>query len=185
MAFHHVALATRDAAATHRFYTEEMGFELVKVVAGPTPNEGPGFSKHFFYSTEPASSDPAASSRDLIAFWEIDDPEIGTDFEVDLNKAAGLPGWVNHIAFDAPTRAALDAHRTRWQQHGHTVIEVDHGFCVSIYLTDPSGNMVEFCQTTGEFTDEDRRQATERLLDPQPSFDDDAKIIVHRPTIDA
>ena len=37
MAFHHVALATRDTAATHRFYTEVMGFELVKVVVGPQP----------------------------------------------------------------------------------------------------------------------------------------------------
>ncbi|MFM2078795.1 MAG: hypothetical protein RJA49_2685, partial [Actinomycetota bacterium] len=31
MGFHHVALATHDPAATHRFYTEVMGFHLVKV----------------------------------------------------------------------------------------------------------------------------------------------------------
>lgn len=178
MAFHHVALATRDAAATHAFYTEVMGFELVKVVAGPTPNEGPGFSKHFFYATE-----PDATGKDLIAFWEIDDPEIGSDFGVDLNASAGLPGWVNHIAFDAPTRDALDAHRSRWQQHGKTVLEVDHGFCVSIYITDPSNNMVEFCHTTQDFTDEDRRQAAERLMDPRPAFDDAADITVHHPTV--
>lgn len=177
MAFHHVALATRDAAATHEFYTQVMGFELVKVVAGPTPNDGPGFSKHFFYATEPDATD-----KDLIAFWEINDPEIGTDFGVDVNKSAGLPGWVNHIAFDAPTRDALDAHRVRWQEHGKTVLEVDHGFCVSIYITDPSNNMVEFCHTTHDFTDEDRRQAAERLMDPRPSFDDSADITVHHPT---
>ena len=63
MGFHHVALATRDAAATHRFYTEVMGFELVKVVAGPTPNAGAtqnagdGFSKHFFYATSTGPHD--------------------------------------------------------------------------------------------------------------------------------
>ena len=34
MAFHHVAIATRDLAATHRFYTEAMGFRLVHVEAG-------------------------------------------------------------------------------------------------------------------------------------------------------
>ena len=44
--FHHVALATHDAAATHDFYTRVMGFHLVKVVVSPTP-EGGGFSKHF------------------------------------------------------------------------------------------------------------------------------------------
>ena len=37
MGFHHVALATHDTAATHRFYTEVMGFELVKVVACRDP----------------------------------------------------------------------------------------------------------------------------------------------------
>lgn len=42
MAFHLVALATRDTAATHRFYTEVMGFELVKVVAAPNPGEHGG-----------------------------------------------------------------------------------------------------------------------------------------------
>ena len=155
-----------------------MGFELVKVVAGPTPNDGPGFSKHFFYATE-----PDAAGKDLIAFWEIHDPEIGNDFTVDINASAGLPGWVNHIAFDAPTRDALDTHRARWQKHGKTVIEVDHGFCISIYITDPSNNMVEFCHTTHDFTDEDRQQAAERLLDPRPSFDDSAAITVHQPTV--
>ncbi len=37
MAFHHVAITTKDLDATHRFYTEAMGFELVKVEAQPTP----------------------------------------------------------------------------------------------------------------------------------------------------
>ena len=64
--FHHVALATNDTEATHRFYTEVMGFELVKVVASETPNasqtpNGDGFSKHFFYST--AGTDPSRPSR--------------------------------------------------------------------------------------------------------------------------
>jgi catechol 2,3-dioxygenase-like lactoylglutathione lyase family enzyme len=40
MAFHHLALATNDMAATHRFYTEAMGFELVKAVVAPTPTRG-------------------------------------------------------------------------------------------------------------------------------------------------
>jgi catechol 2,3-dioxygenase-like lactoylglutathione lyase family enzyme len=180
MAFHHVAVATRDTEATHRFYTEVMGFELVKVVAGPTP-AGPdgtpsaGFSKHFFYST----GDDA--SNGLMAFWEIHDPAIGDDFPVDLNRAAGLPWWVNHIAFDAPTREALDAHRERWQRHGHTVLEVDHEFCVSIYLRDPSGNMVEFCHTTREFTPEERARAIALLGDPNPTFDAEAKVTIHHP----
>ena len=49
LGFHHVAVATRDLESSHRFYTEAMGFELVKVVTGKTP-EG-GWSKHAFYET--------------------------------------------------------------------------------------------------------------------------------------
>ena len=181
MGFHHVALATKDTAATHRFYTEVMGFELVKVVAGPTPGtERDGFTKHFFYATNTGPYGDGTEYKDLIAFWEINDPDIGTDFGVDLNASAGLPAWINHVAFDAPTREALDAHRRRWTEHGQTVLEVDHGFCVSIYITDPSGNMVEFCHTTHEFTAQDKALAHERLLTARPDFDDGATITVHR-----
>ena len=190
MGFHHVALATRDTAATHRFYTEVMGFELVKVVSAPTPpppgeTESVGFSKHFFYDTNGAGVTSGSGDGGMIAFWEIHDPTIGDDFGVDINAASGLPWWVNHIAFDAPTRDALDAHRERWRRHGHTVLEIDHEFCVSIYLRDPSGNMVEFCHTTREFTDDEKRRAAELLTDPTPPFDRDAIVTIHHPVDDA
>jgi catechol 2,3-dioxygenase-like lactoylglutathione lyase family enzyme len=87
MAFHHVALATRDSAATHRFYTELMGFELVKVVVGPTPGEHGGWSKHFFYATNPTASREVG----LMAFWELHDNKIGDDYPVDVNAAMGRP----------------------------------------------------------------------------------------------
>ena len=179
MGFHHVALATKDPEATHRFYTELMGFELVKVVASPTPGDGGGFSKHFFYATGPST---APGDPGMIAFWDLRDPEIGDEFAVDLNTPAGLPWWVNHLAFDAPTREDLDARRRCWQSHGHRVLEVDHEFCVSIYLTDPSGNTVEFCHTTRPFTDDERRQAAELLADPSPPLSNDARITLHEPT---
>ncbi len=183
MGFHHVALATRDAAATHRFYTEVMGFELVKVVASSTPNSGEGYSKHFFYTTGTSgdSSSDQSGDQGMIAFWDIHDDEIGTDFGVDLNRSAGLPWWVNHIAFDAPTREALDAHRRRWQEHGETVLEVDHEFCVSIYIRDPSGNMVEFCHTTRPFTPEEKARALELLADPRPELEKEYSATIHEP----
>ena len=178
MGFHHVAFATRDTAATHRFYTEEMGFELVKVVTSPTPGEHGGWSKHFFYSTGMSPT----GEQGMIAFWELHDDQIGDEFPVDLNGAAGLPWWVNHIAFDAPTREDLDRHRERWQSYGHSVLEVDHDFCTSIYTKDPSGNMVEFCHTTRPFTDEERRRALDALAASAPEFDGhEPRIVVHQP----
>ncbi len=178
MGFHHVALATRDTDATHRFYTEVMGFELVKVVSAPTPGEHGGYSKHFFYDTSGAVGSPDSG---MIAFWEIHDSEIGDGYTVDINAAAGLPWWVNHIAFDAPSREALDGHRERWRQHGHTVLEMDHDFCTSIYIRDPSNNMVEFCHTTRPFTDDERNRAVEVLGEARPPFDAEPKVTVHRP----
>ena len=78
MGFHHVAFATNDTEATHRFYTEVMGFELVKVVASETPTsqpKGDGYSKHFFYSTgRNRPGTPESGDHGMIAFWEIHDP---------------------------------------------------------------------------------------------------------------
>ena len=48
MGVHHVAYATADLDATHRFYTEIMGFSLVKTVSAPTPQGG--WAKHLFLS---------------------------------------------------------------------------------------------------------------------------------------
>jgi catechol 2,3-dioxygenase-like lactoylglutathione lyase family enzyme len=172
MGFHHIAFATRDAQANYDFYTQVMGFELVKVVTSATPpsvpgQESEGWSKHFFYSTGQSPS----GEQGMIAFWELNDPAIGADYPTNLNKAAGLPWWVNHIAFDAPTLADLEAHRERWRQHGYTVLEIDHEFCISIYISDPDGNMVEFCHSVRDFTDDEKRHARELLVADVPELE--------------
>jgi catechol 2,3-dioxygenase-like lactoylglutathione lyase family enzyme len=176
MGFHHVALACRDTAATHRFYTEVMGFELAKVVAAPTPTGG--WSKHFFYSTGTSPS----GEQGMMAFWEIHDDTIGGEFATNINKATGLPWWVNHIAFDAPTIDDLHRHRDQWRAHGHTVLEVNHEFCISIYIRDPDGNMVEFCHTVREFTGDERRRALDLVTNANPELDHgEYPAIVHEP----
>lgn len=171
MGFHHVAFATKDPAATHRFYTEVMGFELVKVVASATPT-GTGFSKHFFYDT---------GSEGMIAFWDLHDDAIGDGYSTDLNTSIGLPVWVNHMAFDAPTMADLERHRDRWRSHGITVAQVDHDFCVSIYATDPNGIMVEFCHTTRPFTADEIAAAQRLVTDPAPPLDASPEVQVFHP----
>ena len=128
MAFHHVAVATRDIEASHRFYSQAMGFELVKAVAGKTP-EG-GWSKHLFYDT---------GGDGLMALWDLHDESLPEDWQPALAAGLGLPLWTNHLAFDARDRGTLEAARDRWLAHGSDVAEVDHGFCVSIYTTDPGG----------------------------------------------
>jgi catechol-2,3-dioxygenase len=91
--------------------------------------------------------------------------------------------WVNHLAFDAPTIEALDAARQRWQDHGETVSEIDHGWCRSIYTMDPNGILVEFCCSTRAFTDEDRAEADRLLRDPHPPLEAPPGMTIHRPTV--
>jgi catechol 2,3-dioxygenase-like lactoylglutathione lyase family enzyme len=172
MAFHHVALATRDLAATHEFYTEAMGFHAVKVVVAPTEHEA-GWAKHVFYDT---------GDGRLMAFWDIHDDKINAGpWTGDLSRSIGLPAWVNHVAFDAPTLDDLAARRQRWLDHGITVAEIDHGFCTSIYATDPNGILVEFCCTTRAFTPEELAAAPRLVSEQHPALERPPKVKIHEP----
>jgi catechol 2,3-dioxygenase-like lactoylglutathione lyase family enzyme len=159
MAYHHLALATRDIKATHEFYTAAMGFELVKVAVGPAGRSG--FAKHLFYDT---------GNGELIAFWDLHDPDLAPDWSPAIATGLGLPPWTNHVAFHAADRPEIDRRREHWLAHGVDVMEVDHGWCLSIYATDPNGILVEFCTTTDPgFAD--RAEAERLLADPAPPLD--------------
>ena len=168
MAFHHTALATRDLPATHRFYTEAMGFTLAKVVIGPTEQPG-GWARHVFYDT--------GGDGGLMAFWELNDDTLG-DYPTAISTGVGLPPWVNHLAFAANVDD-LAAKRDRWLDCGIDVVEVDHGFCRSIYATDPNGILVEWCADTRPLNDDDRRAAEELLFHPNPPLDPEPAITMH------
>jgi len=170
MGFHHTAFATRDLMATHRFYTKSMGFELAKVVAAPSP-EG-GWAKHVFYET---------GKDEYIAFWELHDMKLRENWSPALSKGQGLPTWVNHLAFRAGDLADLEARKQRWLEHGHSVAEIDHGWCRSIYTEDPNGTLVEFCTTTKELGAADREEAMRLLTDPRPQLEVPPTAQFHQP----
>jgi catechol 2,3-dioxygenase-like lactoylglutathione lyase family enzyme len=178
MAFHHVALATTDLAATHRFYTEAMGFTLVKAVVAPTPEGAGGWAKHVFYDTGRVSEEGATGSGDLIAFWELNGPEAPA-FDPAMSTSHGLPVWANHLAFHADDREDLDGRMRRWLECGHDVAEIDHGFCVSVYTTDPNGTMVEWCMDTRPLDERDRREADALLADPNPRLETPPEPVFH------
>lgn len=159
MAFHHVAIVTRDLDASHRFYTEAMGFELVKVDVIPFGRNG--WARHLFYDT---------GGGEMLALWDIHDDELG-EFDPAISTGLGLPNFVNHIAFAASDLDDLDARRERLLASGHDVAQIDHGWCVSIYADDPSGNLVEFCTTTSVLDDGARREAHELLAATSPEVD--------------
>lgn len=153
MSFHHVAIATRDAKANHEFYTGPMGFRLVRVEVGKSGETG--WAKHLFYET---------GNGEMIAFWDLHDPDLAGDWSPAISTGLGLPVWANHIAFGADDLDDIARRRDRWLDHGVDVMEIDHGWCTSIYARDPNGILVEFCTTTREFTEADHEDAL-RLLE--------------------
>lgn len=157
MGVHHIALATKDMAATHDFYTNAMGFRIAKTVVAPTDNPG-GWAKHVFYEI------PGGGQ---IAFWDLHDEKIGDQWKAGMSTGLGLPWWVNHLAFDAK-REELRALGDRWLKWGTDVMKVDHGFVQSIYTRDPNGNSVEWCADIEPYTDEDRKRALADMLSEKP-----------------
>ena len=163
MAYHHLAIATRDLEASHRFYTEAMGFTLVKTSVAPTPGDT-GWARHLFYDT---------GNGEMFALWDLHDDALPADFSPAISTGLGLPSWVNHVAFDGGSLEELAQKRDRWLACGHDVVEIDHGWCTSIYLDDPNGIAVECCCTTRSFTPADaadaedlRRAAAPPLQEP-------------------
>jgi catechol 2,3-dioxygenase-like lactoylglutathione lyase family enzyme len=170
MAFHHLAIATRDIDATHAFYSDAMGFDLVKANVGPTEK---GWAKHLFYDT---------GGHGLIAFWDLHDESVPDTWSPAISTGLGLPMWTNHIAFDAADLDDLASRRQRWLDHGHTVSEIDHGWCTSIYTVDPNGILVEFCTTTAAFTPDDRIRALDVLRAGSPDVEAMPEAKIYRPT---
>ena len=154
MNYHHLALAAKDMKAIHAFYEGVMGFELTKVEIAPIA--GSGWGKHFFYRID------GEDSR-FIAFWDLKDTPGEDGYLFDLNEAAGMPQGTNHYSFAVDTVEELIAWRNKWNAAGLDVLEIDHNWCHSVYTRDPNGNIIEFCLTTGSFSEADRKRALEAL----------------------
>ncbi len=169
MSFHDVALATRDTKANHEFYTGPMGFELVKVEVGKSGDSG--WAKHLFYDT---------GDGEMIAFWELHDPDLAEDWSSAISTGLGLAIWTNHIAFGADDLADLARRRDRWLDHGVDVTEIDHGWCTSIYAQDPNGILVEFCTSTREFDARDKQEALRLLTAESAELGDGPSIKIYR-----
>jgi catechol 2,3-dioxygenase-like lactoylglutathione lyase family enzyme len=186
MGYHHTAFAARDLAATHAFYTEAMGFELVKAVVAPTDDPASGWAKHVFYDTDGGKARAAGSGEHdngqpgaLIAFWELHDSRMA-DIDPAISTGLGLEAWVNHLAFAADDLDDIGSKRQRWLDAGHDVVEIDHGFCVSIYTMDPNGILVEWCTDTRPYTDADKAYALEVLRSTTPELENPPMPTFHR-----
>ncbi len=57
--------------------------------------------------------------------------------------------WVNHVAFRATVERQEQARAALVAMGKEPHMELDHGWCHSLYILDPNGIMIEFCRDTG------------------------------------
>ena len=171
MGISHIALAVKNIEKTHEFYTEAMGFDLVKVEI--VPQKG-GFARHVFYAT--------GSAKDqLIAFWDLSNVPGSESLRTDICRDLGLDPLTNHLAFTANDLDDLERRKRHWLDSGRDVLEIDHGWISSIYTEDPDGIAVEFAVLTQDFTEADATEARKLLYEQSPSLSSDApKVSFHK-----
>ena len=157
---HHVAYTTRDVEATYEFYAKKLGMTLLHA---ENHRQGDGYFRHFFFGM---------GGGEAIAFFQLEGVGEDPEFKTEISTGLGLPPWANHIAFRLDTLEELEAMTKRMHERGiEQIMQIDHGWCTSIYTLDPNGIMVEFCVTTDaeEFT-QSEEEALRLLRQPPAEF---------------
>jgi glyoxylase I family protein len=151
---HHNAYVSSNQERTRHFYEDIIGLPLV--ASWIEQSEFPDFPgrKVSFIHTFFGIGDGGA-----LAFFEFSDPEVAAKF-----KARQQPFFV-HIAL-AASAATQDEIQRRLEAANIPVRVRDHGYCKSIYATDPDGLVVEFTSDppdVGRINDWQRATAHETL----------------------
>lgn len=137
---HHVAYACKDLSATHHFYEDLLRFPLVHTEVEEFDRGG--FFRHAFYDLGDGT---------CIAFFDLHGVGEKEGWSSAISSGNGLPVWVNHIAFKATAERQEDVRERMTAAGVEPLMEIDHGWCHSLYYLDPNGIMVEFCRDTPGF----------------------------------
>ncbi len=132
---HHFAYRCRDAEETRHFYEDILGMPLVfTVYHDRVPSTGEYHPYvHIFFEMADGS---------CLAFFDLMD---GTGATPDPNT----PVWVNHLAVQVDSTAALETMKRRLEDNGIEVLgPIDHKIFDSIYFFDPNGIRLELVHHT-------------------------------------
>ena len=130
---HHHAWMVDDQEVNRQFYEDVIGLPLV---ATWTEREVLFGKEREYCHTFYALADGSA-----LAFFQFSDPEDQKEFKTEINFTPG-----RHIAFKVD-QESQEAIQKRLAAAGRTepdAFVIDHGYCVSLYVTDPNGLMLEF-----------------------------------------
>lgn len=130
---HHSAVVVKDLAASRAFYEGIMGLPLVATWC--ESNEPLGDFCHAFFGLDDNSA---------VALFQFADEEKYQN----LKRPEDLSAF-HHLALTG-TKTMQDAIRDRADAAGIDNHTTNHGYCVSFYLNDPDGHLVELTYDTEE-----------------------------------
>jgi len=128
---HHSAVVAKDLGASREFYEGIMGLPLVATWS--ESNEGLGDFCHAFFGLEDGSA---------VALFQFASEEVYKACQRPENLSA-----FHHLALRG-TKETQDEIRLRANAAGVEHRTTNHGYCVSLYLNDPDGHVVELTYDT-------------------------------------
>jgi catechol 2,3-dioxygenase-like lactoylglutathione lyase family enzyme len=143
---HHHAFVTTDQEATRRFYEDVVGLPLVATwteVEHLMGGEEQEFC-HTFYGL---------GDGGCLAFFQFANRHFSEQF-----APSPPPSLFRHVAL-LVTFEQQETIRSRAEETGQQVMIADHGYCRSLYITDPNGLLLEFAV---DHPDVDKIDATRR-----------------------
>ncbi|MXP40299.1 VOC family protein [Altererythrobacter soli] len=131
---HHTAYVTKDLEATRAFYEDVIGLPLSATWCETDHLFGKDRTYcHVFFDLADGSS---------LAFFQFADPEDQAEFDPPLP-----PSPFRHIALnvDQETQRGIEQRIAAAGIAPPNTFALEHGYCRSVYVTDPNGMIVEFC----------------------------------------
>lgn len=130
---HHTAYVTKDLEKTRKFYEEVIGLPLVATWCEKDLLFGAERTYcHCFFGLKDGSA---------LAFFQFADPKDQELFDPELT-----PSPFRHIALhvDADTQKEIEGRINAAGYVEPETFTLEHGYCRSLYITDPNGMILEF-----------------------------------------
>ena len=129
---HHHAFACRDAEQTRHFYEDVLGMPMIAAVQESTrsPSGAQTAYLHMFFEMADGT---------CLAFFDFPDYYAG----IDASQLEPRDSLVHHIALEVHGYDKIEAFKQRLTAQGVALREIDHGYCRSLYFTDPNGLKLE------------------------------------------
>ena len=131
---HHNAYVTSDMEAIRKFYEEIIGMPLISTWCEQTMLFGKERTyMHGFFDL---------GNGECLAFFQFADEDDQKEFGPELT-----PSGFRHIAMKVENKEAQNAIHNRLVAAGYKEPEMyvlEHGYCNSLYVFDPSGLLIEF-----------------------------------------